>query len=74
MPFNEKFKELRQSKLPPLTQTDLANVLGMTQRKVSFLETGATEPSLGDLQAICLYFHISADYLLDLPENLASSK
>lgn len=70
MPFNEKFKELRQSKLPPLTQTDLANVLGMTQRKISFLETGATEPSLRDLKAICMYFQVSADYLLDLPNTL----
>ena len=74
MPFNEKFKQLRQSKLPPLTQTDLANVLGITQRKVSFLETGVTEPSLKDLQNICLYFQISADYFLDLPENLEYKK
>lgn len=70
MAFNVKFKQLRQSKLPPLTQTDLANVLGMTQRKISFLETGVTEPSLKDLQAICLYFNVSADYLIDLPEQL----
>ena len=70
MAFNEKFKELRQSKLPPLTQTDLANVLSMTQRKISFLETGVTEPSLKDLKSICTYFHVSANYLLDLPEDL----
>ena len=70
MAFNQKFKQLRLSKLPPLTQTDLANVLGMTQRKISFLETGVTEPSLKDLQAICLYFNVSADYLIDLPEAM----
>ena len=70
MPFNTKFKQLRLSKLPPITQTDLANVLGMTQRKISFLETGVTEPSLKDLRAICLYFDVSADYLLDLPDAL----
>lgn len=74
MAFNEKFKELRQSKLPPLTQSDLANVLSMTQRKISFLETGVTEPSLRDLQSICTYFHVSADYLLDLPGNLDYKK
>ncbi|MBQ5994865.1 MAG: helix-turn-helix transcriptional regulator [Clostridia bacterium] len=70
MPFNAKLKQLRLSKLPPITQTDLANVLGMTQRKISFLETGVTEPSLRDLRAICLYFNVSCDYLLDLPDNL----
>lgn len=74
MAFNEKFKELRQSKLPPLTQTDLANVLSMTQRKISFLETGVTEPSLKDLKSICTYFNVSADYLLDLPEDLDYKK
>lgn len=71
MPFNAKLKQLRLSKLPPLTQTDLANVLGMTQRKISFLETGVTEPSLKDLRTICLYFDVSSDYLLDLPEDLS---
>ena len=70
MPFNANLKSLRQSKLPPLTQTDLANVLGMTQRKISFLETGVTEPSLDDIKAICMYFNVSADALLDLPETL----
>lgn len=70
MPFSEKIRALRLKKLPPITQSDLANAVGMTQRKISFLETGASEPSLSDLKALCLYFDVSADYLLDLPKDL----
>lgn len=70
MSFGQNLKTLRCAKLPPLTQTDLANAIGVTQRKISFLETGASEPSLRDLTALCRYFNVSADYLLGLPQNM----
>ena len=72
MEFNEKLRELRNAKIPIITQKDLANALGITQRKVSFMETGTTEPSLSDLMALCKYFNVSADYLLGLPKNMNS--
>ena len=46
MAFCDRLRLLRQSKLPPLTQTDLANAIGVSQRMISFIETGVTEPSL----------------------------
>ena len=70
MAFCDRLRLLRQSKLPPLTQTDLANAIGVSQRKISFMETGVTEPSLKDLSAICRYFSVSADYLLGLPDDI----
>lgn len=70
MSFGQNLKNLRCAKLPPLTQTDLANAIGVTQRKISFLETGASEPSLRDIVAICRYFSVSADYLLSLPRDM----
>ncbi|MDO4154528.1 MAG: helix-turn-helix domain-containing protein [Candidatus Fimenecus sp.] len=70
MSFGKNLKNLRCAKLPPLTQTDLANAIGVTQRKISFLETGASEPSLRDITAICRYFNVSADYLLGLPRDM----
>ena len=70
MSFGQNLKNLRCAKLPPLTQTDLANAIGVTQRKISFLETGASEPSLRDIVAICSYFSVSADYLLGLPRDM----
>ena len=70
MSFGKNLKNLRCAKLPPLTQTDLANAIGVTQRKISFLVTGASEPSLRDITALCRYFNVSADYLLGLPRNM----
>ena len=70
MSFGKNLKHLRCAKLPPLTQTDLANAIGVTQRKISFLETGASEPSLRDITALCRYFNVSADYLLGLPRDM----
>ena len=70
MSFGKNLKNLRCAKLPPLTKTDLANAIGVTQRKISFLETGASEPSLRDITALCRYFNVSADYLLGLPRNM----
>ena len=70
MSFGKNLKNLRCAKLPPLTQTDLANAIGVTQRKISFLETGASEPLLRDITALCRYFNVSADYLLGLPRNM----
>lgn len=69
MAFCEKLRALRLGSLPALTQTDLGNAIGVTQRKISFMETGVTEPSLKDLVRICRYFNVSADYLLDLPAD-----
>ena len=51
---------------PPINQTELGEILGMNQMKISRMERGETEPSLQDLVKICTLFHISADYLLGL--------
>lgn len=66
MEFSEKLRSLRKSRRPRLTQEGLAKELNMTQRKISRMETGETEPSLEDLRAICRYFNVSSDWLLDL--------
>ena len=66
--ISENIKQLRQEQ--KITQKDLANALGVTQRKISFMETGTTEPSLKDIKALCKYFNVSADYLLGLPKNM----
>ncbi|MBQ4321720.1 MAG: helix-turn-helix transcriptional regulator [Oscillospiraceae bacterium] len=52
-----------------MNQTQLGNAVHMTQRKVSYIECGKYEPSLEDIIAFCHFFHVSADYLLDIPEK-----
>ncbi|MBQ7934765.1 MAG: helix-turn-helix transcriptional regulator [Clostridia bacterium] len=69
MKVNERLKNLREDIEPKMNQTELGQVLGMTQRRVSFLETGTTEPNLDDIRAYCRYFDISADYILGLTDD-----
>ena len=61
----EKVKNLREDK--DLSQGMLGEKLSMTQRKLSYIENNKYEPSLADIRKICLFFDVSADYLLDLP-------
>ncbi len=54
-----------------LSRRLLAEGLNTTQRKISHLESGDTEPSLDDLRLLCEFYGVSADYLLGLPKGLA---
>ena len=63
--FGEKIRNLREDK--DLNQTQLGQAVGMTQRKVSYIECGKCEPSIDDLVAFCRFFKVSADYLLEIP-------
>ena len=62
--FGEKIRALRED--ADLNQTQLGEAVGMTQRKVSYIECGKYEPSLADIVAFCRFFKISSDELLGL--------
>lgn len=64
--LGEKIKNLREDR--DLTQAELGKELNMTQRKISYIENNKYEPSIEDIKEICMFFHISADELLDLPK------
>ena len=66
--IGEKIRLLREE--AGLNQTQLGKVFKMTQRKVSYIECGKYEPSIEDLRAICMFFNVSADYLLNIPSGL----
>ncbi|MBE6798023.1 MAG: helix-turn-helix transcriptional regulator [Ruminococcaceae bacterium] len=66
MEFNEIIRELREVR--KLNQTQLGTILNMHQMKISRMETGTAEPSLNDIRALCLFYNVSADYLLGLPD------
>lgn len=66
--FGEKIRNLREDK--DLNQTELGKVVGMSQRRISYIECGKYEPSIDDIIAFCRFFQVSADYLLGLPEHI----
>ena len=64
--FAERLKYLRKEK--GLSQENLAKELEITQRKISYLETGQLEPDLKTLWKISNYFGVSCDYLIGKTE------
>ena len=70
MTLGEKIRRLREMR--EINQTQLGAAVQMTQRKVSYIERDACEPSAADLVAFCRFFGVSADYLLGLSDEPAS--
>lgn len=65
--FGERVRNLRED--ADLNQTQLGKALGMTQRKISYIECGKYEPSIDDIAAFCHYFKVSADFLLGIEKR-----
>ena len=57
-----------------MTQTQLGIAIHATQRKVSYIERGISEPTLEDIVAICKVFHVTADYMLGLQGSKTNPK
>lgn len=70
--FGEKIRLLREN--ADLNQTELGRAVKMTQRRISYIECDKYEPSMDDIRAFCVYFNVSADYLLGFPRNLPYPK
>ncbi|MBD5637027.1 MAG: helix-turn-helix transcriptional regulator [Clostridia bacterium] len=66
MEFSKRLKELR--KWANLSQTQLAEATGLTQKLISKYERNQTEPTISALIAIARFFDESTDYLLGLQE------
>ncbi len=65
--FGEKLRGLRED--ADLNQTELGKAVGMTQRKISYLECGKYEPNIDDIIALCRFFKVSSDFLLGIPDK-----
>ena len=65
--FGERVRNLREDS--DMSQTQLGIAIHATQRKVSYIERGISEPTLEDIVALCKVFKVSADYLLGLTNS-----
>ena len=52
------------------TQTDLAKRLGISRSAVNSWEMSLSSPSIANIIEMTEVFHVSADYLLSLTDNL----
>lgn len=64
--ISKRIKELREEK--GISQQKLAEALNFKQSAISMWETGARTPDLYCLIDLCIYFQVSADYLLGLED------
>lgn len=64
MEFYQRIREQREDK--DLSQTEVGEKTGMTQRKISRLENNATQPTTAEIKTLCEFYNLSADYLLGL--------
>jgi len=65
--LDNRIKDLREDS--DLTQQKIADAIGITQRKYSYIETG-TQPLTDELLVkLANYYHVSIDYLLRQTNN-----
>lgn len=68
MQIYERIKATRIDK--DITQEEIAKALSTTRQQIYKYEAGVQEMTLSKLRALCLYYHVSADYILGLPKDL----
>lgn len=68
MQIGDKLKELRIDR--DLTQTNVANILKTTQSYYSEYELGKRAIPIQHIITLCLFYGVSADYILGLPKGL----
>ena len=68
MQIGDKLRELRIDK--DLTQTSVANILKTTQSYYSEYELGKRPIPIQHIITLCLFYGVSADYILGLPKGL----
>lgn len=67
MEFSERLQQCR--KAAGVTQTELAEYVGVLQKDVSRWEKGIYKPNINYLVKICTRLNVSADVLLGLKEE-----
>lgn len=68
MEYYERIKNLRIDH--DKTQSQIADILQTGQSYYAKYENGHRPLPIDRLRELCLYYHVSADYILGLPEDL----
>lgn len=68
MEYYERFRSLREDN--DLTQTEIAEYLGVKQNYYSLQERGQKPFQVNQIQLLCKYYQVSADYILGLAPGL----
>lgn len=72
MTYNRRMRELRQDN--DYKQETVALFLKITKQQYSLYETGKRKLPIEHLLKLCEFYHVSADYMLGLPQGLPHPK
>lgn len=64
-----RIKELREDR--DLTQSEVAQIIGCKQNTYAQYESGKRQIPTEVVKKLCIYYKVSADYILGLPDNLS---
>lgn len=68
MQIIERIKALREDN--DQTQKGIADILQITQQQYQLYESGKRALPIQHLRTLCIYYNVSADYILGLPRGL----
>ncbi len=68
MSIQDRIKGLRED--ADLSQEIVAKHLGITRPQYSLYETGKRNFPVEQIAELCMFFHVSSDYILGLPKGL----
>lgn len=66
--YHEILRELREDNKK--TQAEIATMLNITRPQYHLYESGKRQFKLEHIYKLCLYYGVSADYILRLPKDL----
>ncbi len=70
--YYEILKDLREDN--DKTQAEIAEILEITRSQYQLYESGKRQFKLQHIYKLCLYYNVSADYVLGLPNSLKYPK
>lgn len=70
--YQKTLYDLRTDK--DMKQEDIAKILKVSKQAYGHYENGKRQLPLEHLHTLCLFYHVSADYILGLPEGLPYPK
>lgn len=68
MQFYERIRNAREDR--DEKQETIAKYLGITRQQYGLYETGQREFKVKHIIKLCMYFELSADFILGLPEGM----
>lgn len=68
MEIYERLRATREDQ--EVTQEEIAQAIKCSRKQINRWETNQSEMGIYKLRELCLYYHVSADYILGLPKNL----